>query len=293
MATGIAVGRDIEDELAELYSSVTVEIVRITPAIAQRMLSRNKRNRPLSETHVKNLSDSFLAGDMILNGETIIFDIDEYLLNGQHRLQACIETKTPWDSIVIRGIDPEAFKTLDSGRKRSTADTLTMQGESHAANIASAAQALIAFVDFGGAVRHTTTHARKATPAAVERVLAAHPRLRQSVYAMRKSKRYDNQNGYLLHYLFSTVDPRLAKDFAEVLAAGHTDIGRPFVRLRETLLVDDKGKRNDMRRMNAAKAVKAFNAERRGQRVKQLKFHKNEAFPSIDGLDYDAVGKGV
>ncbi len=291
MATGIAVGCDIEDELVELYSSVTVEIMRITPAIAQRMLSRNKRNRPLSETHVKNLSDSFLAGDMILNGEAIIFDIDEYLLNGQHRLSACIESKTPWDSIVIRGIDPEAFKTLDSGRKRSAADTLTMQGESHAANIAAAAQALIAFVDFGGAVRETTTHARKATPTAVDRVLAAHPKLRESVYAMRKSKLYDNQNGYLLHYLFSTVDARLAKDFVEILAGGHSDMGRPFVRLRETLILN--GKRNDLRRANAAKAVKAFNAERRGERPKLLKFYNTEDFPTIDGLDYEAIEASV
>ena len=291
MATGIAVGCDIEDELVELYSSVTVEIMRITPAIAQRMLSRNKRNRPLSEAHVKNLSDSFLAGDMILNGEAIIFDIDEYLLNGQHRLHACIESKTPWDSIVIRGVDPVAFKTIDSGRKRSAADALSMQGESHAANIAAAAQSLIAFVDFGGAIRLTTAHARKATPAAVDRVLAAHPRLRESVYAMRKSKRYDNQHGYLLHYLFSSVDARLANDFAEVLADGHSDMRRPFVRLRETLFLN--GRRNDMRQANAAKAVKAFNAERRGERPKQLKFNKHEDFPTIDGLDYDAIGEGI
>ena len=129
MTAAIEIECEIEEELRDLYAGVTVQIMRITPAIARQMLERNKKNRPLNTLHVKNMKDMFLAGDMILNGETIIFDVDGNMLNGQHRLHGCVESGVAWDAIVVRGIDPDAFRTLDSGKKRTTGDTLALCGE--------------------------------------------------------------------------------------------------------------------------------------------------------------------
>jgi hypothetical protein len=291
MTAAIEIECEIEEELRDLYAGVTVQIMRITREVALRMLERNKKNRPLNEIHVKVLKDTLLAGDMILNGETIIFDVNDNLLNGQHRLHACVESGVAWDAIVVRGIDTDAFRTLDGGKKRTAADALAMCGEVHTNQLSAAAQALISFVDFGGVLRHSTSGSRKATAPAVQRILAAHPGLRQSVQAMSKNRLFNNQYGYVLHYLFSTVDKRLAADFADVLASGHTDIGRPFVRLRETLI--EYGSRNDMRRKNSAKAIKAFNAERLGDRPKMFKFSDTEEFPEIDGLDYESIAEAV
>jgi hypothetical protein len=284
MSNSVAISCEIDDELRDLYEDVFVEIIRVTPEIAAQMLDKNTSNRPMNGIHAKAMKDSFLAGDMILNGETIIFDVDGVLLNGQHRLQGCIESGVSWDTLVVRGIDPEAFRTLDSGKKRSTADALSMKGELYATKIAAAAQALLSFVDFGGEFRHTTSQSRKATPMAVERVLKAHPGLRESVKAMSGVRLSDNQYGHVLHYLFSIVSPSLAADFASVMAEGHYDMGRPFVRLRETIIANGGNIR--LRRSNAAKAVKAFNAERASDRPKMFKFGPKEVFPKIDGLNY-------
>jgi len=278
-------------EMAERYADVRVSIVRITPAVASEMMKQNSNNRPLSKSHVKHFSDVLRRGEMLLNGETIIFDYDGFLLNGQHRLTACIESGVSFDAIVVRGIDPDAFRTIDGGKKRSTADALSMQGEVNATNLAAAAQAFVAFVEFGGNIQCSTGGATKATPQLVDRVLIAHPGLRESVHAMRRSKLYDNQYGYLLHYLFSTVDKRLAADFLECLSGPHEDVGRPFVVLREALIA--QGHRTDLRRHRAAKAIKAFNAERTGARPKMLKFSAGEEFPTIDGLDYEAIAESV
>jgi hypothetical protein len=290
-AIAIEIECEIEEELRDLYAGVTVQIMRITPVVARQMLERNKKNRPLNQHHVKNMKDMFLAGDMILNGEAIIFDAEDNLLNGQHRLHGCVESGVAWDAIVVRGIDPDAFRTLDGGKKRTTADSLAMCGEAHATQLSAAAQALLSFVDFGGVLRHTTSGSRKATAPAVQRVLEAHPELRRSVQVMSRTRLYNNQYGYVLHYLFSRVNAKLADEFAEVLASGHTDIGRPFVRLRETLI--EHGPRTDMRRKNAAKAIKAFNAELNGDRPKMFKFSEIEDFPEIDGLDYEAIAESV
>jgi hypothetical protein len=291
MTAAIEIECEIEEELRDLYAGVTVHIMRITPVVARQMLERNKKNRPLNTLHVKNMKDMFLAGDMILNGETIIFDVDGNMLNGQHRLHGCVESGIPWDAMVVRGIDPDAFRTLDGGKKRTTADTLALCGEVHTNQLSAAAQALLSFIDFGGVLRHTTSGARKATAPAVQRVLDAHPELRRSVQVMSRTRLYNNQYGYVLHYLFSRVNAKLADEFAEVLASGHTDIGRPFVRLRETLI--EHGPRTDMRRKNAAKAIKAFNAELNGDRPKMFKFSEIEEFPEIDGLGYEAIAESV
>jgi hypothetical protein len=282
---------EMAGEMAEVYSGVRASIMRITPGIAEEMLERNTRNRPLNKAHVRHFREVLQRGDMILNGETIIFDYRGVLLNGQHRLSACVECGVSFDAIVVSGINPEAFKTLDGGKKRSPADALAMQGEVNASNLAAAVQAFVAFVGFGGSIQCSTGAAVKATPQVVDRILLAHPGLRDSVSAMRRSKLYDNQYGYLLHYLFGLVDKRLARDFVECLSGPHEDVGRPFVLLRETLLLI--GNRTDLRRHRAAKAIKAFNAERSGARPKMLKFSGSESFPVIDGLDYEALAESV
>lgn len=281
----------MSEELADIYGGVTVAIVRITPEVAADMLTRNTHNRPITKLHVRHFCEIMQRGEMVMNGETIILDANDNVLNGQHRLTACVQSGISFDSLLVRGVDIEAFKTIDGGKKRSVADALSMQGESNATNLAAAVQAFVAFIDFGGVIRMTTSSATKVTPQMVDRILQAHPGLRDSMLAMRKSKLYDNQYGYLLHYLFSTVNRRLAKDFVDCLSGPHEDVGRPFVVLRETLI--SQGHRNDLRQSRAAKAIKAFNAERSGSRPKMLKFCSGEAFPSIDGLDYDALADSI
>lgn len=272
-----------------VYAGVTAAIVRITPALAEEYLKHNQKNRPVSRSHLQHLVEVFKRGDMILNGETIIFAADGTLLNGQHRLLACVQSGISFDSIVIRGIDTEAFSTLDGGRTRKTSEVLGMSGEANCTNLASAVQGLLSFASFGGCVRLGGLRVR-ATPQIAARVLHRHPCLRDSVSAMRRAGLYCNQQGYTLHYLFWTVDKNLADDFVEILANGvrvPSDIGRPFVRLREQLVSSPV--KNETREAYAAKVIKAFNAERAGERPMRFSFSDREEFPRIDGLDYDAL----
>jgi len=278
-------------ELQDLYGSIIVSIVRVTPDVAREWLDVNTRNRPLNKRHVGHIANVMASGDMVLNGEAIIFDSDGVLLNGQHRLWACIESERFFDSLVVRNVSPDVFDTLDGGRKRKVAEMLAMTGELNSTNVAAAISALVAFVDTGGNIHGTTHHGRIATPQVCERVLASHPGIRDSVKAIRCQRLYDNQWAYVLHYLFSLVDARLAESFVDVLTNGSPDVGRPFNIFREHLIKGADQKKD--RRNLAAKAIKAFNAERAGERPKMLKFLKIEEFPTIDGLDYDMLAETV
>jgi len=232
-----------------------------------------------------------IAGDWWMNGETIIFDAHGNLLNGQHRLSAVISSGVHIEVMVVRGVDKDSFRTLDGGRIRSSGEVLSMDGEKNGNAVAAAVQALVSFMDVGGNDCGTTGHGRRATPSLTARVLEAHPGIRDSVSDMRRNSLFRTQHACMLHYLFSRVNLVKAKEFAEILADGHADIGRPFVIFREALV--RAAFRTELRRSYGAKAIKAFNAELSGDRPKMFKFLHGEEFPAICGLDYEALAESI
>jgi hypothetical protein len=68
------------------------------------------------------------AGRWKPNGETIKFTMDGVLLDGQHRLAAVALAGVGIETTVVWGLDPDCFDTIDSGRPRSAADMLAIQG---------------------------------------------------------------------------------------------------------------------------------------------------------------------
>jgi hypothetical protein len=277
------------DEMLHKYGSVKVTIERIGPDKAREYLERNTKNRRLNERHMKRLCDAMSAGEWWMNGEPIIFGSDGNLLNGQHRLTATIQSGAYSDFMVVRNVDEDAFRTIDGGRIRTTGDVLTIEGEKNANQVAAAIQALVSFVDLNGNVYGSTNAGRKATPILTARVLEAYPQIRHSVHAMNRNNLFRNQHGNMLHMLFSLVSSRLADDFASVLTEGDSDIGRPFVVFRESLVRTPA--RTELRRSYCAKAIKAFNAELSGERPKMFKFIQGEEFPTIVGLDYERLAE--
>ena len=292
MSTALRVDVDVEKGLAALYQGVTVAIERIGRERASAYMKFNTRNRPLNKLHAEQFRDAMSDGDWWMNGETIIFSICGALLNGQHRLWAIMSSGVEVDLMVVRGIDPDAFRTIDGVRSRRASDILAMDGEKNATGVAAAVQALLGFVNDQGRIHSGGFRAgRKATAAVCDRVLETHPGLRESVAMMKRNTLFRGQQAALLHYLFGLVDPLRADEFAKVLDGGDSDIGRPFVLFREALVRNPM--RSELRAAHSARAVKAFNAECAGIRPKMLKFISGETFPEIEGLDYEALFASV
>lgn len=106
--------------------------VKITPAMAKRFLERNDHNRALRQNFVIFLAEEITADRWDWNGQTIVFGKGGMergrLLDGQHRLEACVLANLPIDTEVVEGVDDEAFKTIDQGISRSAADVLRLDG---------------------------------------------------------------------------------------------------------------------------------------------------------------------
>ena len=109
-----------------MKSQPTFAVEKITPAAAREYLAANRSNRPISRGIVADYVRAMQAGEWLLNGEAIKFDTEGRLVDGQHRLAAIERACKPIDFVVIRGLDPEVFKTLDTGKKRSVADVLSI-----------------------------------------------------------------------------------------------------------------------------------------------------------------------
>lgn len=105
---------------------IIAEVIEIRPVDAAAWLKANRNNRPIRKRHVEFLAREILADNWQVNGQAIIIADDEQILDGQHRLSAIIETGKSIKSMVVYGITPDAFKTIDTGAIRTGADALTL-----------------------------------------------------------------------------------------------------------------------------------------------------------------------
>lgn len=101
--------------------NITSKVEVITPETAKVYLDHNVKNRSENKGHVAFLAKMMTAGEWQVNGEAIVFDENGDLVNGQHRLKACILANVPFTTMVVRGVQPETFYTFDSGCGRKVA----------------------------------------------------------------------------------------------------------------------------------------------------------------------------
>lgn len=100
----------------------------ITPELAATLLERNPHNRPISRREVERLKRVLEAGQWAYNGEAIKLGHSGDLLDGQHRLQAIVESGVAADALVVADLEDRIFDTLDQGRKRTGGDVLYTRG---------------------------------------------------------------------------------------------------------------------------------------------------------------------
>lgn len=117
--------------VANKTSGIKVEQRIVTPEMAEDLLTHNRNNRPISDQHVRRITEQILAGKWKMNGDTIKISDTKNVLDGQHRLWAIVYSKIPVESLVVDGIPEDSFDTMDTIRRgRSGADVIALQGAS-------------------------------------------------------------------------------------------------------------------------------------------------------------------
>jgi hypothetical protein len=244
-------------------------------------LELNIRNRPLNQLTVGKYADLYRSRQWILNGEAIVIDDQGRLVNGQHRLEACVQSGQSFDSFVIRGVDPEAFKTYDRPRMRRTQDVLSIECFEHNSALAAVAST-VWFWERGRILSQYPTP----EPTELLDLCKLRPQLQASAAIGASSRKILPASiAGSCHYLFSCLDLDDANQFFEQFVSGTgLESGSPILVLRERLIADkaSKAKLSTVYRM--ALVIKAWNAWRHGKPMKALRVRLDgdspEPFPT-------------
>ncbi|MFE7193753.1 hypothetical protein [Kitasatospora sp. NPDC057541] len=281
---------DPEDpgEPVESRAAPVSRIVKVTPEIAEEFLSRASVNRPLDKGQVRTLAEAIIRGEWRLTHQGIAFDKAGELLDGQHRLHAIIEANSPAEMFVVDGLSRDVFPVLDTGKRRSAADTLSSTGEKYLTLLSSTIRHVILFKAMpnepwtGGRARVSN-----------DRILAAYnaekDRYVEAVTAGRELSKhlFASQTAAAVGY-FVTTEVAPAADIEEwvsgLKSGASLDSGDARLALRE--VPSDKQKRGSKRRLDmrdqVAIYIKAWNAWVEPEKVRELvlrRLRKKEKMP--------------
>jgi hypothetical protein len=265
----------------------TTETVDLAKAVE--WLGVNVNNRRESQSTITRFADAMLRGEWKLNGEAIKFDWNGHLMDGQTRLTAVIraaetDPTVSFRTLVIRNLPPEVKATMDSGRKRTLADNLTMAGEVNTLALAAALNRLHLWEEGETAMRNPSAYLL--TYAQAAEMLERMPRIRDAVkIAQSISGRMGgfNVNRAVLAacvYRFHQLEPRDSVAFWTAVADG---VGlqktSPMMVLRKTLIANAARKQKYPPFIIHALVVKAWNAYREGRPIELLTFRGGGASP--------------
>lgn len=270
------------------------EIVEVTPEMASDWLSRNTSNRPLREYHANKLARQISNGEWVFNGETIKFNTKGELIDGQHRLAACIIANKPIRTLVIYDAPDNAYETIDGGKRRNVMDALEQRGEVNTAILGSTISLIWKYEAGKLGSKGSGWWGGENSPTVREAMhtLDNHPLIREAIREVSrgKSKIFSAIPPLAASfYILSTIlhDGKDADDAREFFRLLNQGIGledeHPIWRLRERLIAN----RTNRVRMSSPEVMaivfKAWNAWRAGREVRQLSWRgrgdSRESFP--------------
>lgn len=262
----------------------SMQAVMITPSMANALLQVNHCNRPKGAVDIKDYAQLMKAGAWKLNGETIKVREDGVLLDGQHRLEACVLADTPFPTWIVTVEDKDSFDTIDIGRRRSPSDTLAVIGEKNTAVLGTVLGMVLRYYEEGLELKRSN---KKLTPTAILKALEVHPEARDSVAwacsYKHKTTLIPRTVIAFCHYVFSRIDDNDANYFMDKIITGEgLVIGDSALALRSRMITNAGLRHRGIKEHPvsiAAHIFKAWNYYRRNRRCGVLKWLESEAFP--------------
>jgi hypothetical protein len=269
-------------------ADLSSDIATVTPDIARAWLDQNAKNRKPTMAHIKAMARDMKNGKWRLTGDAIRFSVSGNLIDGQHRLMACIEAGTPFTTIVLYGLPDDAQQFIDLGKSRSAADYLSMDGFANANQVQAAARLLLAWKN--GHSHISGGQIGRFTVAETLECVRRHPALAASVRISAGKFGFPSSVTAVLHYAGTHLIgyPDRAEAMLDVLRTGVPDYpGDPIHRLRDRFLRS----RHDTTRLIprnqvAPYCIHAWNAFARRTPLEVVKLPK-EVF--IKGLKLDML----
>ncbi|WP_435060466.1 hypothetical protein [Streptomyces sp. bgisy060] len=271
-------------ELDALMTSTTgpsAHVIELHPQLAARLLRRNRHNRPLRESAVEDYARDIAAGTFLLNGEAIKLDVRGNVLDGQHRLHAIVKAQTPVTTFIICGLPAATQATMDSGRRRTAADALSLDDEDNSSTVA----AILGRV--WGWKQGDRKFNRRSRPTIAEckALLDEHPEIRRSAQiALRTHHAFPHIPPSALgtaHHLFNAINPDQAAWYFQRLGDGaELPAGHPILALRARVTSERAKEGQIAWARHLAYLVIAWNATRDDRSLSRMVLRPNTPVPT-------------
>jgi hypothetical protein len=259
----------------------------ITPAKARKYLESMEKNRRVRKRVVERYALAMAADQWSFTGEPIIFSNKGVLLDGQHRLHACVESGVSFKTSVLRGVDADTFADMNTGASRTPGDALYVAGYSKTKLCAAAIKVIhnLELMEEDDKIRSVrgrdiTRQDLMAFMEENEEELLACARV---VEGEGKTLLRPPSVFVALRFRFGQSNAMRAQQFFDQLVTGaDLTADNPILRLRNYLTreLSQKNLRRSLE-WKVAVTIKCWNAWLRGDKVRQLKFSDDESWPRI------------
>lgn len=256
------------------------DIFKVDPVMATEILHKNNHNRPISDLAGKRYAKMMRDGKWQFNGEPIIIGEDGSLIDGQHRLQAIIDSKATLEMVIVKGINKSAYKTIDIGKKRTGADALATHNKDYRKNSAVIAAAVHNIKEFDDDGRWKDERGRRCSHEELIDFVEKNKSVLRSVEftaSLTGAKKLIPFSALAaLHFLFSRKDVNMCESFFHKLNTGENlRKNDPALLLRNRLI--------EMRHMGGVfrtrevvpYILKAWEILRDGREVEKLRIDKD------------------
>jgi len=227
---------------------------------------------------VKQYAAAMTAGVWKLNGETIKFNCNGQLIDGQHRLNAIVLAGKTVQTYVLYGLPADAFDTIDGGKPRSNGDRLARRNEKHYQLVAAVA-ARVWNWEQGDRIG-------KGSPRVdvMDDILKRHSVIRDVVHdvaVIRPQVLPGSDSGFLMYAGRSLWGDRSDVFWNQVLSAEGLVKGTPGHTLYRRLSTAQASTLKMSQQFKLAISIKAFNAAMKNKRIKHLSWGESESFPEF------------
>jgi hypothetical protein len=231
-----------------------IEIITITPETAKEWLDKyNIGNRKILPNHIRMIARDISSERWMFNAQPICFSTKGRLLNGQHRLLACVEADQPIDVAVARGIPDEAFATYDIHAKKTVPAGMSI--ESADMRVIAAAAKIQWRLDEGISISDTRN---KPTSSELADTMRRHKDLSIGFPLARRMMTIGSAAvmTFLIYHVRQSKLP-YAEDFLHQLETGEGLVrGNPVLKVRNALLTN---RGSDVRADRLATLISCWN----------------------------------
>jgi hypothetical protein len=274
--------------------SVMTEQTVITPKMAEMFLAKNQGNRKVRPRVIDQYARDIASRNWDLNGESVKIATDGTVIDGQHRLLACVQADAPFPTLIVRGLLISSRGTIDQGTRRSFGDVLKWHGVNGSPGLAAAIETALCWDESGTPAHHGRKHSYPEKLGWLE----ANPDIQAAVKSWTFAgapHKFPCSTGAPFLMRARRIDLERAETFISLFKSGaNMGENHPVMRLRTFCFNAASRKGKYPREEYAAVAVKSWNAFLVGREIRLLSWGRarGEDFPLMstpDGRTYEEI----